>query len=484
MSRTLGGSGKETGEPAVAVPDQSRRLDTVVRWLSRLGGRVAERFRRRKYSRRIAPLYRPQTDGVFLLYAGPLVVDPGPNQHVLDGQVEFRLFPKSTLTARFSGPLREYHHVSAGGSLEAEPPLALADSADLTPPAEPKLRGRPPKTSWTSATNWSLPKTVGRLRKAKRFVVHISGPLQIRFPLVVPVREGGDQPQVAFQLPGWNLVLAPHQDERDDDFTAVIKATSVKSHPSEGDVAQLAERLFVLLSLMANREIGIGPICGLSRVGRIVWVEWGTRRGRFGRPGVGWCPLDESAYVLPTLASGLSNVASDRALDAIVDRAINHLLAADGDEVLDVRIPVACSAVELLGWAILQREKGFSRKAVEDLDAWEIADGALRWAGIPAAIPAHFTALEERKNRLSQPAWEGPGVLFSVRNKLVHPPNRVKDPEWPNGDELYEAWALATSYLELLILRVIGYEGNYLPRLDLPRMVSDVEPVPWAPTGP
>lgn len=451
----------------------------IARWLRHLRDRIAEPLSRRQRPRRIDPIYRPQADGTFLLYAGPLLVDRDEKQRVLDGEVEFRLSPKSTLIARFSGPRREYEQVSHVGSLD-EPPLFLPTSADLTPPAESRLRERPPKTSWVETTNWSLPERVGRLSKAKRFVVHISGPLRIRFPFSVPLREGGHQPQVAFQLAGWNLVLAPHQDDTsEDDFTAVIRATPAHSRPSEENIGRLGERLFALLSLMANREIGIGPICGFDRRGRIVWVEWGARRVRFGRPGVGWCPLDESADVLPTLARGLSQFADDDALEAVVDRAINHLLAADGSEVLDVRIPVACSAVELLGWAVLQREKGFSREAVEDLKASEIAGGALQWAGIPVATPAHFTALADRKKRVGQAGWQGPDVLFSVRNKLVHPPNQLKDPEWPDGEELYEAWLLATWYLELLILRVIGYEGNYWPRLQLPRYASAVEPVPW-----
>jgi hypothetical protein len=449
----------------------------LVRWVRRLRGRL----KRRRLPRRLDPLYRPQPDGTFILYTGGFVIDPGKGERVLDGQVEFRLAPRSTVVARFSGPWPEYEVVSAVGRSNGEPEFSFASAIDLTPPAGPRHQKRTGKESWSNSSYSSIPGRAGDLRKAKRFVAHISGPLKIRFPFSVPVKGGGHQPQVSFELPGWKLRLAPTIDEPSEgDFSAVVEATRTNRRPTQSDIDLLSRRLFHLLGLMANREIGIGPICGLDRADRVVWVDWRPPRVRFGKVG-GWCPLDHSVEVLPLLAEKLSGIADDPALETIVDRAINQLQAADGSEVLDVRIPIAGSAVELLSWAVLQREEGLSPDDVEDMPTGEQARRALEWAGIPVGMPKHFTALEKRRNRIGQPGWKAPEVAFNVRNKLIHPPKRVQDPEWPTGDELYEAWLLITWYLELLLLRVIGYDGLYWPRLDLPRFVSDVELVPWAP---
>ncbi|MGH7485499.1 MAG: hypothetical protein ACREMY_07830, partial [bacterium] len=76
--------------------------------------------------------------------------------------------------------------------------------------------------------------------------------------------------------------------------------------------------------------------------------------------------------------------------------------------------------------------------------------------------------------------WEGPEVVFNIRNGLIHPPKDLQDPAWPNVDELFEAWQLATWQLQLVLLRVLGYEGDYWSRLRLGRSEMDVEPVPWA----
>jgi hypothetical protein len=104
----------------------------------------------------------------------------------------------------------------------------------------------------------------------------------------------------------------------------------------------------------------------------------------------------------------------------------------------------------------------------------------LQWAGIPVELPTQFGALAARRGRLGQPDFAGPEVLFDVRNNLVHPPRRIEEPEWPHHDELLEAWQLATWYLELAVIRLLGYEGEYVSRLRLGGWDLDTEPVPWS----
>lgn len=76
--------------------------------------------------------------------------------------------------------------------------------------------------------------------------------------------------------------------------------------------------------------------------------------------------------------------------------------------------------------------------------------------------------------------WGGPELLFNVRNGVIHPPKELADPKWPDVDELFEAWQLGTWYLQLVILRLVGYNGEYWSRLRLGRSEMDVAAVPWA----
>jgi hypothetical protein len=142
----------------------------------------------------------------------------------------------------------------------------------------------------------------------------------------------------------------------------------------------------------------------------------------------------------------------DPAFELVFDRAVNHLPVANGSEPLDIRIPVACSGLEMLAWAVLQREQSVDPR--ELYNAGMVAQRLLQWAGIPVE-PRTFPALAARRDRLHETDWAAADVVFNVRNKLVHPPRRLNEPEWPTHDELLEAWQLVTWYLELAILRAL-----------------------------
>jgi hypothetical protein len=89
-----------------------------------------------------------------------------------------------------------------------------------------------------------------------------------------------------------------------------------------------------------------------------------------------------------------------------------------------------------------------------------------------------MTALAQRRGKLGQP-MEAVELAINVRNKTFHPPDKIKSVEWPSVDELVEAWLLATWYLELSILRLLEYRGNYTSRLEPLVWSGQTVPVPW-----
>jgi hypothetical protein len=324
--------------------------------------------------------------------------------------------------------------------------------------------------------------TTGELRLAERLVLHVTGPLS-RWPL--PSRETGSneqaQPQLCWSLSGWDLRLAEAGGTKDvDGFSFVVEAIPRDLPLGLDATERLVDQVFLLLSLIAGQEIGVGPVVGVDAAGRVVWADWYAPRFRPEQSAWRWCPRDQVNHALPALATGLSSLADDPALQQVVDRAGRHLLAANGPEVLDVRIPVACSGLELLGWAVLQRQQWLTRDGLGRLPASARVRLLLQWAGIPVELPTQFGALAARRGRLGQPDAAGPEVLFDVRNNLVHPPRRIEEPEWPDRDQLLEAWQLATWYLELAVIRLLGYQGEYVSRLRLGGWIGDTELVPWS----
>jgi hypothetical protein len=429
---------------------------------------------------RIHPVYRSSDEGTILVYGGELLLSRGGVERVARGNLELRLSPRSVFHAHVAGS----EPWLLPWALQSEDlAVAVPVDASLVPPTVSALPVRP-----DDATSWAdLPIPInhlvaGDVRLVERLIIHVGGPLTTR-PLPMVQTESGPQGQVSMRLRGWDLLLAATGDPQAmEDFSFEVEAVPRKRPVQEEVARQLRWRLFLLLSLVAGQEIGVGPVVGLDASGQVVWAEWDAPRFTPGRSAWRWCPRQLAGMALPVLAHGFNALGGDPALQAVVDRAVNHLLAANGSEVLDVRIPVACSGLELLSWAVLQRHQWLTREVIDkpQFPASASVRLLLQWAGIPVALPDHFGALAGRRARIGQPDWAAPELVFNVRNALVHPPKKIEEPEWPGDEELFEAWQLATWSLELAIMRLLGYDGTYTSRLRLNQPdVGNDEPVPW-----
>lgn len=92
--------------------------------------------------------------------------------------------------------------------------------------------------------------------------------------------------------------------------------------------------------------------------------------------------------VLPTLAQGVSGLARDVATQKIVSRAIRYWMAANArGVVLDVKIPVACSGLELLAWAVLQQRGWLTTESVNKLNVAAHLRLLLHCMSIPVGRP-------------------------------------------------------------------------------------------------
>ena len=427
-------------------------------------------------SHRPTPLYRPDEDGLVVVYVGELEIKAdGDHLATVTGQLELRLSPPTSFRAHFAGPLSEFGSASWLSTGGRDRTVTIPEGASLTPPVEALSMERRDDRAWVDDDVWIDGITAGELSQAESFLFHYSSGFQPKFR----VRADGSE-RISFTLPGWSVVVAPTGTEPADerDFGGVVQAVP-NEEPSIEEIEKLRDRLYVLLSFVAGREIGIAPVCGLDAEGLVAWVEWGAPRLRPGESSGWWCPPIMAPAALRDLAEGSGHVAADPALERVAHRAIDHLLTADSNEVLDVRIPVACSGLELLSWAVLRRQGWLGPDSFQQLPASARVRLLLQWAEVPTSLPDHFAALIARRDRLQQAEWEAPEVLFNVRNGLIHPPRRLTDPEWPSLDEMVESWQFATWALQLVLLRLFGYADNYWSRLRLGRSSLDVEPVPW-----
>ena len=95
---------------------------------------------------------------------------------------------------------------------------------------------------------------------------------------------------------------------------------------------------------------------------------------------------------------------------------------------------------------------------------------ALKCAEVPTAIPDYCKSLVE----VGKPT--GPESLIALRNALVHAKSRKN----VGLDAYLEAWELGQWYVELLFLKLFGYDGQYANRLTYSyKGILSPEVVPW-----
>lgn len=420
----------------------------------------------------ICPIYRPLPDGTIPLYEGELDFEVGEDTLRANGRVELRLDPQVDLDVWVPGRVSNVLFFT-DDSQRLDRSATIPNGSSLQPPTTER-----PEHGGSEGTFPVSPIIAGQIEAVTQLLFHFGGPLGARSASGGFL--GSSQPQVDFELSGWNLTFVPG-DREIDAFCALVKAEPKHGGMDLIEVEKLNRSLFLLLSFIANREVGAGAIAGLDPAGTVVWSYWVPPRIGSHRAPIRWCPELLVPEALPSLGSGISAFDADEAMAEIIDRVIGYSLAANDNALLDVKVPIVCSGLELLSWAVLQRERvmrtGDERHKLGP-------DGMLRmfldWAGIPVAVSADMEELEQRREQRCQNDSAGPEVLFNVRNGLVHPPRRLDDPEWPQPEEQFQAWQLATWYLELGILKALSYNGEYWSRLRLGRSAHDLEPVPWS----
>ena len=153
-------------------------------------------------------------------------------------------------------------------------------------------------------------------------------------------------------------------------------------------------------------------------------------------------------------------------------------LLANSLSTVDAAVVLAQNALELLSWTYLVREQ----ECVDEHTFKDVRTSQniryLMWAlDIPLEIPQgaeHFNkAFKSNKER------DLPWALTDVRNWIVHPDNTTI--ENPKGLP-YIASQAALWCIELALLRIMGYEGDYVNRLTA-EWVGETEPVPWMKPG-
>lgn len=224
---------------------------------------------------------------------------------------------------------------------------------------------------------------------------------------------------------------------------------------------------------------------GLDGAGEVIWSSWNRPRADPWNAPHTWSD-DVDGRGIAKVCSAMLKQSEDPCWQEVLRRVVSYYLEAnrsgESPPFLESRIVNAQAGLELLAWALLddgcrqavgeEREggSGFEKRLRE----------MLRRSHIPADIPRHLKALETWKQQEQWKASEGP--VSQARIRVVHP--RRRDGSFGIPREAFvEVWLLAVWYLELLILRRLNYNGQYVSRIDYLSPERPAVPVPWAARG-
>lgn len=247
--------------------------------------------------------------------------------------------------------------------------------------------------------------------------------------------------------------------------------------PEEAEPALQALRF--LFSFMRGMWTGPALLVGYAGHER-AWEKWAT--AYITSENVwGWMPYAPgySLDILDGFLQRWEDTTWQEPLRLAVHWYVEANRAAGG---LDGAIILAMTALELLAWTWLFDEKQVekSEKKFDGLHADQRMRQLLNEAGIPAAIPPELAGLVQAAK--AEQWSDGPGALNGLRNSAVHPrPKHRKVLFGTSVDARADAWKLALWYVELVLLRVLGYTGTYWNRTN-GRQGADYEHVPWAAT--
>lgn len=248
---------------------------------------------------------------------------------------------------------------------------------------------------------------------------------------------------------------------------------------------QLEEVLTFLtyfFSFVLGRWRGPCLAVGIDEFGARVFEEWGGRRCDAGSwtGHNSWFDSHHSQMLTAT-AGGFYRLWTNTVWSAPLREVIYWYLNANrGTSGLGVDSALLFSqaALELLAWTYCVLDKAmvsanaFKAGKLSAADKLRILASSL---GLPLGIPQSLKSLNVLQPNGKNKWLDSMDAITDLRNGLVHPGgNRV------TGSEIYfDGWRLSLWYLELIVLRLSGYSGDYSNRVLETRWIGQVEPVPW-----
>ena len=275
-------------------------------------------------------------------------------------------------------------------------------------------------------------------------------------------------PHIRIEASGWCVEMSGVQDIRN--VVTILKRERGYGVTYKGRITRSATAGFtveavkpLLTALRTFLSFARGAWCSLALVrgkdqsGRQSWVRWGTHHVARWTNQRSWFGHHGGDDILSDLFPKFWRLfESDDEWQETIRRTIDWYLLSN-ESATHVGVILTQAALERLSHQILGRGKegkepagAFIRKALEELH-------------LELDIPSSCGGLKDLQQTCD---WDDSlHALVAMRNDLVHPTAKLGD---VSHYAHYEAWNLGQWYIEIVLLKELGYQGKYMNRLASP----------------
>ncbi len=288
---------------------------------------------------------------------------------------------------------------------------------------------------------------------------------------------------VSLKANGWRIEIHPCSDMATNVQTlkemggyALTHIAHIERDKGCGFNGEDADKMLLALGYFLSFARGNWsvPVCpvGLDDTGKRVWEQWNGPRAAWAYT-ESWFDIHH-AHALTDLFPGFMRLWNRPGWqDTLHEVLYWYLNANNSNHGIDPGIILAQSALERLAYEYAVRDRGLiESQGFKNLRASDKLRLLLASLDIPLTIPPNLTHLSALGRKFK---WiDLPHGLTEFRNMLVHPEKKDQ------GDfklAHFEAWRAFLWLIDVAMLRLCGYEGEYSNRLTA-RWVGEVERVP------
>jgi hypothetical protein len=422
---------------------------------------------------RLEPIYDLLPDGPLELYRGELLLVEDDVRSPGEGSVRFDWHAGLRVDA-------------AGGGAEA---VWSSDSTKVRFPDARELdvwpidsRSRHPEGTW-ELHGHAQPQLHGDPEQPiTALYLHLAN-----YPKSVFGSDGGPDHRTFAVAAGWELTIDAVEDYADREREVRLARTGAVTHVGRirraddgsftwDQASQPLAALRFLLTFVSGSRVPPLFAVGLTADGHRAVEEWGSyRRDPFGGV-LNWCSTFFQAQAIEALWGPVVRSWDDPEERQLLTVGLEFYLDAQRGRNLETRLVIAQAGLELLAWHFLTRVEPIQDPTrVDRQDAsWRLRRLVER-LDLDPAVPEPLEVVRATWAKL-----DGPGVVCYLRNQVTHPKN-VNALLNLDSQTKHGVLRLATWYLELALLRHLGYDGSYINQtLPLPIWQGAGEPVPWA----